>query len=247
MSKTTSLVVSLCALVMLAQPSLADTGLLVQSNAPWGATDPGVVMSSLSIPFDQIGQSGFAAQSLAGYSFILLQGSDGEADSFDAYIAPNMNKVQSYVENGGLAIVHYADWNAASVVIAPTGVQRVHVYDETGNIVPGFEGDPLFTDVTDASLDGWFYTSHGYLTGLPGNADVLTTNSTGEPIYARYGMGLGQVWVTTMTLEWGQADPDVLRNELALAGDFAPVPIPAAALLAVLGMGTAGLRLRRFV
>jgi hypothetical protein len=113
------------------------------------------------------------------------------------------------------------------------------------------KGPQLFTAVTDASLDGWNSTSHGYLTGLPGDADVLITNSSGEPIYVRYNMGLGQVWVTTMTLEWSGADPDVLKNKLALAGNVGqpvvPAPIPAAALLGMLGMGTTGLRLRRFI
>ncbi len=225
--------------------------LLVQTDVPWadyGGTNPATVMTNLSISYDQITQSAFAAQDLSGYSAILLQGSADEESAFNDGIVPNMSKVQSYVAGGGLVLIHYADRSSGtSPTIGPLGVQSVHALGETGNIAAGYETDSLFANVTDASLDNWGSTSHGYLTNLPAGADVLITDSANRSIYARYDIGLGQVWITTMTLEWKYADHDVLINEIDLAGQFVPVPVPGAVLLGMLGLSFAGVRLRKRV
>ena len=253
------------AVLIIATGSANADMLLVQTDDTWwdeknpeSAINPSNVMTALSIQHDQISQSAFATQDLSGYKAILLQGSDGETGLFKEYIAPNMNMdiVETYVAGGGLALIHYADWYASEGDISdigPLGVKRIfgtNSSSDIGNISTVFEFDPLFdkvTKVTDDSLDGWFYTSNGYLTDLPANSDVLIKNGLYEPIYARYTVGLGQVWITTMALEWGGGnEPGVLINEIALANQFVPVPVPAAVLLGMLGLGVAGMKLRKF-
>ena len=245
------------AVLILAAGSAHADMLLVQTIPPWwdedhpeSAIDPSNVMTALSIQHAQISQSEFAAmeaQKISGYKAILLQGSHQEASLFDKYIIPKMTKVHDYVKSGGLALIHYADSFSTTkfTTIGPLGVSRTLGADNTGNIAEGFETDPLFDSVI--SLDGWKYTSHGYLTGLPDNADVLIRNSFDEPIYARYTIGLGQVWITTMPLEYMGADPYVLQNEIYLANQFVPVPVPAGVLLGMLRLGVAGMKLRKFV
>ena len=242
-------------LILTAGSAHADM-LLIQTDDPWWdeneqekkIVNPSTVMTKLLIQHDQISQSDFAAdniEDLSVYKAILLQGSYVETDDFNTDIIPKMTKVHDYVKSGGLALIHYADWPLVSnPTIGPLGVKRTYGTDNTGNIVAA---DPLFTNVTDESLDGWNHTSHGYLTGLPANADVLITNSSNFPIYARYTVGLGQVWITTMPLESSGADPHVLINELTLANKFVPVPVPAAVLLGMLGLGVAGMKLRKFI
>ena len=241
--------------------------LLVQTYFPSsGANNPSTIMDDLGITYNQILHNAFKDENLSYYNSILLQGSYWDLSNiyykdFDKHIMPNMDIVHNYVESGGLVLMHYADWfilNPADPSnttdpnpnIGPLGVSRTLGTDNTGNIAAGFEADPLFnklTKVTDASLDDWNNTSHGYLTGLPANADVLITNGSDLPVYARYTVGLGQVWITTMALEWSGADPDVLINEIALANQFVPVPVPAGILLGMLGLGVAGMKLRKFV
>jgi len=237
--------------------------LLVQTIPPWwdedhpeSAINPSNVMTALSIQHDQISQSAFATQVLNNYKAILLQGSNWETIPFNNHIVPHiMIKVQDYVEGGGLALIHYADsFSSANLTIGPLGVKRTLFANNTGNIVNGFKYDPLFANVIDESLDNfdkklddWNNTSHGYLTGLPADAYILIENGSNLPIYARYTVGLGQVWITTMALELNSADPDVLINEITLANQFVPVPVPAGVLLGMLGLGVAGLKLRKFV
>jgi len=250
--------ITFCAAAVLipAAGSVHADMLLVQTKAPWwdennpeSAINPSNVMTALSIQHDQISQSAFATQVLNNYKAILLQGSNWETIPFNNHIVPHiMIKVQDYVKGGGLALIHYADsFSSANFTIGPLGVKRALIADNTGNITAGFETDPLFDNVDDNSLDNWNNTSHGYLTNLPGNANVLITNDSDQPIYARYTVGLGQVWITTMPLELNSADPDVLINEINLANQFVPVPVPAAILLGMLGLGVAGLKLRKFV
>ncbi len=91
------------------------------------------------------------------------------------------------------------------------------------------------------------------------------------PHYESYGEGLLELRVNGQFVEWGEFNPnhiyDLIRTDLSgVVGfdiyDLAPmsnnsgsltvnvyalVPVPAGVLLAMLGMGVAGLKLRRFV
>ena len=230
------------------------TGLLVETGDIWtynGNTyQPYQAMDDLGISYDKIEHADFNYTNLDNYDFIYLVGSDGNTGSFDSYV--DMNKVSNFVNGGGLAIIHYADWSGDRTDVGPSGVNVGGYYSEIGNIVSGKESDPLFENLTDNDLDNWNYTSHGYLENLPSTSEILITDNQNRPIYARYQMGNGEVWISTMTMEWGEANHNLMLNELKLANQYQygnqPVPEPTTILLMGIGFLTiAGYGRKKFL
>ncbi len=220
--------------------------LLVQSDDIWKYRDstvqPYEALTNQGISYDRIRQEDVSTVSFSGYDFIYLVGSADENNAFITNSIPIMNtKYANYVNQGGLLLIHFADWSSDDLLnnIAPGEVGRIRGFTNTGTIVPGKETDSIFNGISDDDLDNWSATAHGYLTDLPANAEILVVNEDSNPIYARYKLGLGEVWVTTMTLEWALADHDFLNNELKLAKERQAnnvVPEPASFGLLLTGM-----------
>ena len=223
--------------------------LLVQSDDIWkyvdGIVQPYEALTNQGISYDRIRQEDVSSVSFSRYDFIYLVGSADETNAFVTNSIPIMNtKYADYVNQGGLLLIHFADpayFSPSSLLadIAPGGVGRINRFTNTGTIVPGKETDPIFNGVSDDDLDNWRATAHGYLIDLPANAEILVVNEDSNPIYARYKLGLGEVWVTTMPLEWAWADHDFLNNELKLAKERQAnnvVPEPASFGLLLTGM-----------
>ncbi len=216
------------------------TALLVQTKDIWtynnNTLQPYNALSQAGVTYNKITHNQLSATNLSPYDFIFLLGSADDTMNFDNFV--DMNKIENYVQNGGLALIHYADWNGNMTDIAPGGVDINGITSNSGDIVSGYETDPLFDGVTSDDLDGWSATAHGYLINLPQNANTLIVGDGNNPIYARYQYGKGEVWVTTMTMEWGMADHDLLLNELRLANKYSPnSPVPEPTTVLLLGAG----------
>ena len=57
--------------------------------------------------------------------------------------------------------------------------------------------------ITDAEVDGWNSSTHGYLIDLPGSANnIIAHEPTGQPATAEFRLGSGCVLATEQTLEW---------------------------------------------
>jgi N-acetyl-anhydromuramyl-L-alanine amidase AmpD len=156
----------------------------------------------------------------------------------------NLEKISSFVFNGGLLIAHSCDWGWDGTggwqgfSILPGGVthltlwedwkyisQSIHITEPEHGVVKSDE----FT-LTDAYLSGWGYSTHGIFTNLlPGTTVVMVSNEGdgGDgPTYIDYDYGAGKVLATMQTVEWGYFNgsrgwvgdrPEFLRNEIRFA------------------------------
>ncbi len=226
-------------LLVMGSTKVFATALLVETGDIWtynaNTYQPYEAMDDLGISYDKVKHVDFNSTDLNNYDFIYLEGSDGNTYSFDKYV--NMSKVSDFVSGGGLAIIHYADWRGDRADVGPSGVNVGGYYSNIGNIVTGKEGDPLFENLSDSDLDNWGFTSHGYLKNLTSNSEVLITNNQNKPIYARYKVGNGEVWISTMTMEWGRANHNLMLNELKLADQYGGQPVPEPTTIFLMGIG----------
>lgn len=245
------------------------SALLIEDSTPW----PGSGISNEKtlqdlqalgkLTYDKIGSSQLATTDLSTYTFVSY--ASDQSQSYYNNIAASLPSITSYVENGGLLIGHACIWGWNSGVwtagnYLPGGVgvsigavnypnNEVKIQDPSSPIIDGPYGT-----VTDASLQSWNYSTHGYFTGLPAGADVVVTESVAgvdQPIYVDYKLGSGEVRATMMTLEWNQggaaADRYIFRqNEYAYASQGANPTVPdAGSTIVLLGLSLPAIQVLR--
>ncbi len=230
--------------------------LLVQNGDVWlgmeGIVQPYEAMEELGIPYERVDFDSFLSYDWSAYDVLFLEGSANNTDPFLETVPSALESLEEYVDQGGLLVIHFADWSTEVDVlqdIAPLGVGRKSYPDQLGRIAEGMEDDPLLDGITFQYLQDWYFTSHGYLIDLPNNAQPLILNKLYEPIYVRYAIGEGEVWVTTMPMEWGNklwntGKHRLFWNEMQLIKDrVAVVPEPSSFSLILVGLSLlAGLR-----
>lgn len=226
--------------------------LLIEDQQPWNGASGGIsnektlqdLKAAGKLDYARITSSQLATTDLSSYTFVSY--ASDQPQSYYNNIASGLPQITSYVENGGLLIGHACifgwesgQWTAGNYLPGGVGVtiDRVNVYDNSVNIVdptsPIISGP--YGTVTDASLQSWDWSTHGYFTGLPADTQVIiteTVNGVAQPTYVDYKLGLGEVRATMMTLEWNQgnaaADRYIFRqNEYAFASEGAnPNSVP---------------------
>jgi hypothetical protein len=244
--------------------------LLIEDQQPW-KPDGGIsnektlqdLQSLGKLTYDKINSSQLASTDLSKYTFVSY--ASDQPQGYYNNIAASLPAVTTYVENGGLLIGHACiygwqsgQWTTGNYLPGGVGVNigNVGEYSDSVSIVD--PSSPIITGpygtVTDASLQGWNWSTHGYFTGLPAGAQTIISVMAGDvaqPAYVDYKLGLGEVRATMMTLEWnqGQAAGDryIFReNEYAYATQGANPGVPDAGssmlLLSFSLMGLAGLR-----
>jgi hypothetical protein len=244
--------------------------LLIQDVNPWNAPSNEAALADLSMSYDLINSDQLASWDLTGYRCILYA-SDQPSGYYDN-LAASILKIQNFVSSGGLLIAHCCDqgwtggdWNGDHIL--PNNVQKGgNVFHQDLIIVdaahPVIDGTPSGTvTLPGGYLDGWNYSTHGYLAGVDPYRVVIIESDPNidEVTYAAYSYGLGEVLATMQTVEWGysvKGKPELLRNELryALARDPSPpqVKVPGisgwgilAAVLVVAGVMVVMVRRRQ--
>ena len=199
--------------------------LIIKDYDPWD--DDGNVEALDSIPgktWDIINTGDIATTTLSDYRIVIVA-SDQTTATYDALIAA-AGDIADYVSGGGVLLAHGCDdgwnWGHWSSSWLPGGVGHVNSNQNELSIVDATS--PIVDDISDAALDNWSYSTHGYLTNLPGNANIIigiTGNPTGQPTYIEYGYGSGLVLASMQTMEWpwagGAGTQQLLINEIEYA------------------------------
>lgn len=161
-------------------------------------------------------------------------------------------KFADYVSKGGVLLAHMCDggWNGGTwdAAFLPGGVSRILQTTQSLTIV--LPGDPLMAGVTDAGIDGWGRSTHGYFTNLVAGTKKIIVFGTpaapdmNKPVYIEYQWGKGLVKATMQTLEWSamcrswtgsKEGYTIMLNELPQAQAWFPeMAIPTVVVTSVL-------------
>jgi hypothetical protein len=144
------------------------------------------------------------AASLSGLSALSVTNCDngGHSTSYTAHLAA----ITAAVNSGMTLIMHDRRvTNAGSVL--PGGAGLVVAGQTFGNTIDIPAGSPILSGpggtLTDASLDGGNFSTHGYSTALPTGGSILAnTGNTAQGVTVQYPFGAGKVVYSSIPLDF---------------------------------------------
>ncbi|WP_457750922.1 pyrolysin [Thermococcus sp.] len=177
----------------------AGSGVLILKNSDaWNSPTVENTLSSMGISYDVMTSLEFKTLSpstLQTYRLVIIV-SDQNQTFYDE-IGATINKLSTYVMNGGSLEIHAANWGwngGVWTTAMPGGTRIIQSYSSVDVIT-----------VTNQMLVS-SYASHGYLVGFPAGAEITTIqNNTGKPSTVSYTLGKGRVFVTGLTFEYSVA------------------------------------------
>lgn len=205
--------------------------LVVKDCNPWYAPANEYVLTEMGVPYVVINSHMLADEDLTAYDAVVVPST--QSGTYYQRLRDQKEQLSRYVENGGTLVGHigtggYPCYGGSSDSILPQGVSHSLTYYESMTVLT--ETHPVLDGISDGDLDGWNYSTHGYLTNVPGDATVVygvSGSPSSKPTYVEYDHGDGRVLATTHTIEWPWSQSyygtkALLRNELeyALTGSY---------------------------
>lgn len=206
--------------------------LLVKDCNPWFEPANERALAELDQSYGIVNSDGFADRDLAPYHTIIIPSTQTQA-YYDNLVQAS-DKLTQFVSDGGRLIAHVTDFGYPcttqwSTPFLPQDVTKENTFEDDLTLVEGEH--PIYDGIQGADLDGWFYSTHGYLADIPDDRNVLVTvagTDEQQPTYVVYSHGDGIVLATMQTVEWPwglgsdnvpdvEAAKDLLRNELKYA------------------------------
>ncbi|MHC5000707.1 MAG: hypothetical protein ACYTE1_07830, partial [Planctomycetota bacterium] len=176
---------------------------IFQEEDPWGYAINQQVLTQNGIAYVIYDAASMGLVDLSAYDKVII--SSVQDPGF--YLSLEANKLwfENYVEAGGLLDIHIATYGEQPVL--PGGFEITVLPAEDISIVD--TDHPIVTlpnAITEAELNGWNYSVHGYISTVPAGAqEILEITSTGLPCAMELNVGLGSIFVTTQTVEWDGA------------------------------------------
>ncbi|MHC5184697.1 MAG: hypothetical protein ACYSPI_10550, partial [Planctomycetota bacterium] len=192
---------------------------IFQEEDPWGYAINQQVLTQNGIAYVIYDAASMGLVDLSAYDKVII--SSVQDPGF--YLSLEANKLwfENYVEAGGLLDIHIAKYGEQPVL--PGGFEITVLPAEDISIVD--TDHPIVTlpnAITEAELNGWNYSVHGYISTVPAGAqEILEITSTGLPCAMELNVGLGSIFVTTQTVEWDGASYNYLENTVLYGADWA--------------------------
>ncbi|MBI3784288.1 MAG: hypothetical protein HY270_12905 [Deltaproteobacteria bacterium] len=186
------------------------------------ATDLGIASGTRLIA--NLSSSDPAAMFAFYQAIYIAPGLNGDDYAGLQQIVANGRFIERFVSLGGVAVLNVAGTFGDQMNIAPEGVGFVAVRHNSEDIVSPdhsyFVGTAFGGEQLEVSqFDSWLPTDEGYLTNIPGQAQILLENSDG-PSMIEYTHGNGRVIVSSVSFCWDgrlESDGPPARNLLLYA------------------------------
>jgi len=201
---------------------------LIQDMASfWGNSNVDILNSMApTVTYDLITSAMIPATDFTAYTFVLVEGN--QPATFNTNVLANMAQFESYVNGGGLLQFHMGTNTHTPAMVLWDGTTYVYADNDTQNWMgPDGAGHPALAGVAEPYEGN--ASNHGYLSGgaIP-TAAIIVETTVGNPTYAEYTHGAGNVIVTTMTMEYlweyGYNSGQILWNTIDYLANFGPPP-----------------------
>lgn len=177
---------------------------LFKNDDPWGYPANEVLLKRYGIPYDVYNSTDMGTVDLSKYAKVIIASAQDQV----FYDAVNASRIwfEDYVRNGGVLDIHAADFGVGGGWIddLPGGITYTYSTRNTINIVT--KHHPLVrtpNTITDAELDNWFWSVHGFFTAYPlGTLEILEEATGGNPVYIEVPFGSGVILASSQTLEY---------------------------------------------
>ena len=217
---------------------------IFQDNNPWGLTSNQDILTANGIAYTIFSSAQIGVVNLSGFEKVII--ASDQPTAFYTAVEANRAWFENYVNNGGILEIHAADngWAGGSwpTGTLPCGFTWEHQYGNTVDIaLPGHEMLTTPNVITDAELDNWRWSYHGYFTGFPAGSEIiLTEGDTGSanPVLIVAPYGNGTVIASGQPLEaaywWGYSN--LLENVLLFKVRGVPTAVPAITPIGIIAL-----------
>ncbi|RLC79204.1 MAG: hypothetical protein DRJ03_23935 [Chloroflexi bacterium] len=200
---------------------------LFKNLDPWGYPSNEEVFSLYGIPYTVFSSTDMGKVDLSPFSKVVIA-SDQDQSFYDT-VSIYRWWFEDYVSSGGVLEIHAADWGwngGGWTGLLPGGVSWYHSYEEYVTIVDPLH--PVITTpnpITDAELDEWHYSIHGYFISYPADSHIVITDDYSRcPVYLEFKYGAGTIIASGQTLEWAYLNGYSLILENSLL--YMPIKYP---------------------
>ncbi len=161
-----------------------------------------------------------SAADLSQFDILFFQNPDNSG--FSSIFTSNLAKIQQFISNGGVFILHDRNVSSAASVLPGSPGTIVRDFTDPANI-DIVDNTTLVTNgpggiITNTSLDGGNSSSHGWIlasTIPPGAQGILSQTDPTHLVLYTYPFGLGTVIYATIPLDYylaGEGDPTLNAN-----------------------------------
>lgn len=238
---TAFLSTALTAAAMAATPAYAAGIVYATDNNPWGNLTNDAAMDSAFGAGNWTKSNYDAGLFSASNSFLFIDGSDSNGNTFSNFITTNLTALTSFVNNGGVVFANMASNTGPNSLALPFGYSSSYPnFSPSASLTAA--GVTAGLDASGAGL-AWSGNYFGHNTLAGGTCYVLGSAGC---VFAGSTQGAGAFFAggQTTTNFHSAGGAQLLVNELQFASGFGgvagAVPEPATWMMMILGFGAVG-------